>query len=636
MHALLGATSPVNVLGVATLASLLVVAHEWLLADVGTAPGHQLWYLQLVVIAQCALIVETVVLFGAAVPRLKHLVFGLSLTIAPLLYLDALVRVRIDRHLMALGGVLIDMQFAENRKLLDATGVDGGAVIAWVLAMALLVAAGTWADWRMRNWAGCGTRVSRGGLFALFIATISALAGLEGDAGRVVAASSWSAFTRCVPQILGDLAPTPKAKTAFRVRLRPRRTDVAIARAIANVEIPPTPPPGDVFFFVIDSLRADAVDPSTAPTLDALSHEALRADVAVSGGNMTHLGWYALFWADPALYWRMDAEPDAGVGAAPLRIARRRGWRIEMLSSADPSYLNVDLTTLGAGRHLADAVIDVHANPGTVGDHDSEVIRDLLARVGAAHGPTVYLVSLDSVHLPYFWSDAFEPRFLPYADLDHYLRLQRTTAGRDAVKNRYRNSVAFVDSLVAPLFAALREARTYDESTIVVVGDHGEEMWEHGLVGHGSETCSAQTRVALFVKPPLSSRQQGDWSSPKRLASTMDVWPTILDAAGVRGINASVFYGESLARASTHAALVTQPRDLVNPPARFVLDNGQRKVVFELSQPDLPFRDQDLYVVDVLDQNDQPTDKGLSASEYNAVVRGWFASDLERFFVVRW
>ena len=320
-HAFLAGTSPVNVLGVATLMTALIVAHEWLLTDVGTAPGHQLGYLQLVIIVQCAFVSQTVVLFGAIVPRLRHLVFGLSLTIAPLLYLDALVRVRIDRHLMALAGMLGDMQFAENRKLLDATGIDGRAVVALVLTMALLVTAGTWADWRMRNWAACGTRVSRGTLFVAWLGTITALAGLEGDAGRVVTASSWSAFARCVPQILADLAPTPKAKTAFRVRLRPRRTEGALARAIANVEIPPTPPLGDVFVLVIDSLRADAVGPSTAPTLYALSREALRADIAVSGGNMTHLGWYALFWADPALYWRLDAEPDSRGGAAPLRIA---------------------------------------------------------------------------------------------------------------------------------------------------------------------------------------------------------------------------------------------------------------------------------------------------------------------------
>ncbi len=618
------------------LLALLVAVHEWLFTEVGTATAQQKGYLQLFALAQCALLAETAAVLGVLVARLRHIVFGLSLTIAPLLYVDALIRVRIDRHLPSVAGMLVDLHFATNRRLLDASGVDAGAVVVFVLALAILVAVGTWVDRRTRDWTVHAAHVSRGTLFVTWLATLAALVGLEIGAAHSVEVSAWSSFARCVPQLLGDLAPTPKAKTAFRVRLRPRRSEGALADAIARVDIPPTPPPGDVFVLVIDSLRADAISTSTAPALDSLWRDALHADVAVSGGDVTQLGWYALFRADPALYWRLDLDPESRGGAVPLRIARRRGWRIEMLSSGDPGYLHVDRTVLGADQQLADAFVDLHANPGTMGDHDADVVRELIARVQAVHPPTVYLVALDSVHLPYFWSSAFEPPFVPYADVNHYLRVEHDAARRDAVRNRYRNAVAFVDSLVARFLAMLRAAGTYDESTIAVVGDHGEELWEHGLTGHGSELCGTQTHVAFSIKPPRSARDDGDWASPKRFASTMDMWPTILDAAGVRGIDTSLFSGTSLVRDSVRAALVTHPRYLTDPPARFVLDNGREKAVFELSQPDEPFRDQDLYVVGVLDQNDHSTHEGLTPSDYALLVRDWFGTDLERFFVVRW
>jgi hypothetical protein len=625
----------VNLVTLAALLLLLVAVHEWLFVDIGETTPREQSYLQLVTLTQCVFVTTTAAVVGVLVGRLRHAAFGFFLTIAPLMYVDALVRVRIDRHLGAIVGLLLDSHFVDNQRLLDATGVDKRALGAFVLAMAILIAFGTWVDWRTREFAARTPGVSRGMLLGTWLVTLAGLGGLEVGAARVVTASSWPRFARSVPQLLGDLAPTPKAKAAIRVRLRKRRSEAAVADAIARVRMPTTPPPGDVFVLVIDSLRADAIDPATAPALDAQSREGLHADTAVSGGDMTHYGWYALFWANPGLYWRIDPDPEDRGGPVPLRLAHRRGWRIDVLTAPDPTYLHLDDAILGPNRKLADEVVDRHG-PGTAAEHDAAVIRELIDRIGTPHPPTVYLVFLDAVHLPYVWTDAFKPPFLPYADVNHYLQRMRSPEGRSAVRNRYLDAVAFVDSLVARFLTALHAAGTYDESTIVVLGDHGEELGEHGHGGHGSEPCSPQTHVAFSFKPPLSSRGNGDWSSPKRLASTMDVWPTILDAAGVRDVDTSLFYGTSMARDSARAALVTHQRSLVNPPARFVLDNGEEKVVFELSQPEQPFRDQDLYIVDLLDENDAPTHQGLTASDYTSLVRGWFASDLERFFVVRW
>jgi sulfatase-like protein len=628
-------SAPVNTVTLAGLLALLVAVHEWLLSGVSTATAQQEAYLQLVSLTQCLFVTESAAVGILLAGRLRHVVFGLSLTMAPLLYVDALVRTRVDRSLASVAGLLFDAHLADNRKVLEATGVDGRAVGAFALALGVLVTLGAWVDRRTRVTAARAPHGSRGALVSAWLLTAVALAALEAGAGVAVRAASWSRFARCVPQLLEGFAPTAKAKATLRVRLRPPRSAAALAEAIARVDLPRTPPPGDVFLFVVDSLRADAVDPTTAPALFALSHEALHADTAVSGGDMTHYGWYALFRAEPALYWRLDPDADDRDGAVPLRIARRRGWRIEVLSSPDPAYMRLDQSILGADRQLADALLDLHDAPGTAGDHDAAVVDELAARIGRPHPPTAYLVFLDAVHMPYLWAGGFEPPFLPYADASHYMRVQRAGTDRLAVKNRYRNAVAFVDSLVAHFLATLRAAGRYPEATIVVVGDHGEEHWEHGLTGHGSEPCSAQTHVALLLKLPRSSLGEGDWSSPKKLASTMDVWPTILDAAGVRAVGVSLFDGTSLVRGHPHASLTAHTRYLY-PPARFVLDDGDEKVVFELSQPDSPFREQDLYVVDVLDENDAQTHPDLTPSQYAALVRGWFGSDLERFFAVRW
>ena len=182
---------------------------------------------------------------------------------------------------------------------------------------------------------------------------------------------------------------------------------------------------------------------------------------------------------------------------------------------------------------------------------------------------------------------------------------------------------------------ALRASGRFEEATIVVVGDHGEEFWEHGLTAHGSELCRVQTQVTLLLKLPRSHPADGDWTSRKPLARTMDVWPTILDASGVRGDTSALFDGVSLAREARRTAIIAGMRYWY-PSSRFVLDDGEKKVLFELTHPDDPLRAQRLDVLSLLDAGDAPTHPDVTSAQYEALVRQWFGRDLEPFFTVTW
>jgi arylsulfatase A-like enzyme len=247
----------------------------------------------------------------------------------------------------------------------------------------------------------------------------------------------------------------------------------------------------------------------------------------------------------------------------------------------------------------------------------------------------VFIVALDATHLPYLWTDDFKPPFRPYAGPGHYMHVQADPADRLAVVSRYRDAVAFVDALVGRLLAGLRAAGSYDAATVVVAGDHGEEFWEHGLTAHASEVCSAQTHIPLIVRLSKAMRDAGAGASPVRLGSSIDVWPTLLDAAGVRGDTSTLFDGESLLRGPTGAALAVN-QAYWRRPGRFVIDDGKEKVVLELTDAEHPFRTQEMLVLDLLDEDDAPTHRGATASEYLTVVRRTFGPDIERFFVTRW
>jgi membrane-anchored protein YejM (alkaline phosphatase superfamily) len=612
---------------------LLAVVHEVLLAPARPPATGEDLYLQLVVLAQCAFLVASTAALVAVAPRLSRAVATLTFTLPVLLYVDTLVVLRIDQHLPSVLRLLWSAGVDDNRRLLEATGIDLRALTILLAGLAVAGAAGAWLDGMTADRSAAWTRWTRGTVLLTWIAATAALVGLERGAAYVVRASSWARFGRSVPLVLGVFGPPTRARASVRAVLRAPPSEGATSVAIARLEVPATPPPGDVFFFVVESLRGDAVDPATTPAMAALAREAIPITLAVSGGDVTQYGWYALFRSRAPLYWDLDRQGD-GAGAAPLRVARRRGWRIEALSSSDLRYMHLDEVVLGAGHPLADDVFDASGAPGTSATRDVQVMTELAARVARPHAPTVYIVGLDATHLPYLWTDDFDPPLRPFAGPRHYMQVQSTAADRLAVVNRYRDSVAFVDSLLRHFFVGLRAAGTYDDATIVVAGDHGEEFWEHGLTAHASEVCSAQTHITLLISPSRAMRAE-QALRPVSLASGVDVWPTLLDAAGVRGDTSALFDGRSLLAGPTGAALAVH-QAYWHRPGKFVFDDGQQKVLFEMTEPDHPLQSQTLLVLERLDEADQPTHAAATPGDYVAGVRSAFGPDLDRFFDVRW
>jgi hypothetical protein len=641
-HGWLGAPADVNVVSIAVLAGVWVLVHEVLLTGNPAGTWGERAYLQVVLLVQSAWLTMCTVLAvaffrGAGLRRAARAVTAVSLVAPAFLYIDELVRAHTGLHLGELVPIALDAHADDNRRILEATGIDrqaAGAFLACIvpglLSAALLDARTEPLGLRAADRIGPLTRARIG---LAWLVALALLASVEREAIRAVHASSWIRFERAVPQLLGALGPTPGVLGSVGVTGSHALSETSVGVAVERLSIP-SAPPGDVFFFVVDSLRADAVEPTLTPALATLAADSLPIEVALSGGNATHLGWYSLFWAETALGWRL-APPAASRGPVPLQLARRRGWRIEVLSTPDLRYMNLDRAILGEGNRLADSVLDLHDQTGANGVKDAQIVDEVIRRMRAPHAPTAYLAFLDATHVPYSWGDDFDPPIRPFAGPVHYMQVQWDPPDRAAVVARYRNSVAFVDSLLARFLRVLRASGHFDEATIVVTGDHGEEFWEHGLIGHGSELCRVQTRVTLLLKLPKTHPVDGDWTSRKALARTMDVWPTILDASGVRGDTSLLFGGVSLARDARRTALIAGMRYWV-PSSRFVLDDGERRVLFELSQPDDPLRPQRLDMLSLLDADDAPTHPDLTPAQYAGLVREWFGPDLERLFAVTW
>jgi arylsulfatase A-like enzyme/Flp pilus assembly protein TadD len=95
----------------------------------------------------------------------------------------------------------------------------------------------------------------------------------------------------------------------------------------------------------------------------------------------------------------------------------------------------------------------------------------------------------------------------------------------------YVGEIAFVDSQVGRLLTYLDTHHLADRTVVVVMGDHGESLGEHGEGTHGFFVYQSTMHVPLLIRAPY------DAMVGRRVADTVrsiDILPTALELLGVR------------------------------------------------------------------------------------------------------
>ena len=125
-------------------------------------------------------------------------------------------------------------------------------------------------------------------------------------------------------------------------------------------------------------------------------------------------------------------------------------------------------------------------------------------------------------HKPYFcWVHLFDPHYPYLAHEDQY--------GTEFKDRPYDAELAYVDDQIERLLSTLQRTGALDNTMIVVVGDHGESLGEHGELAHGMTIYDATLRVPLLIVPPGDTRPAHRVSEP---VSLVDLTPTLLHRLG--------------------------------------------------------------------------------------------------------
>jgi hypothetical protein len=72
----------------------------------------------------------------------------------------------------------------------------------------------------------------------------------------------------------------------------------------------------------------------------------------------------------------------------------------------------------------------------------------------------------------------------------------------EAIKKLYNTEVEYSDYIIGQLLDGLKEAGLYQNSIIVIVSDHGEELFDHGGFEHGHSFLPEVSVVPLIVRFP--------------------------------------------------------------------------------------------------------------------------------------
>jgi arylsulfatase A-like enzyme/Tfp pilus assembly protein PilF len=94
----------------------------------------------------------------------------------------------------------------------------------------------------------------------------------------------------------------------------------------------------------------------------------------------------------------------------------------------------------------------------------------------------------------------------------------------------YVGEIAYTDSQVGRLLNWLDENDRADDTIVIVMGDHGESLGEHGESGHGFFVYEGATRVPFIIRAPFESMSNRRVVTPVR---SVDVLPTALELLGI-------------------------------------------------------------------------------------------------------
>jgi arylsulfatase A-like enzyme len=279
----------------------------------------------------------------------------------------------------------------------------------------------------------------------------------------------------------------------------------------------------NILLITLDTTRADRVGCygyglAETPHLDSLAKRGVLFERAYAPAPMTapsHTSMLTGLWPpEHGVYTNGQIALDPGIPTAAT-LLKQRGYNTSAFVAAfvlqakfglEQGFLvyDDDLSTADTGGDVLHRYRDGR-------EVVNSAIGWLAKQQKSSAAPFFCWVHLYDPHEPYLaHEDVFGDRFL----------------GR-----RYDGELAYTDRQVGRLLEVLDKIGVTDRTVVMVVGDHGESLGEHGEETHGYMLYDSTLRVPLIVADPRHVAASGQRVTTP--VSLVDAFPTLLELGHV-------------------------------------------------------------------------------------------------------
>ena len=340
----------------------------------------------------------------------------------------------------------------------------------------------------------------------------------------------------------------------------------------------------NVVFLVFESLRSDMNDPEIMPNLHEFSKEWISSQQHFSNSNCTGNGTFGVLTGLTPFYWypsyKKELQPSA------LSVFDQLDYEMDVYTTTELGYSDMD-------KHIfTDAFDEVYKFTGYGGGlghpmvkrsnlykWDEMMVDEFLANFTSEEkdGPSLSYLWFYSTHFNYYFPESFG-KFEPYIKRHYQIYEKGLQQESDLVFNRYKNAAHYVDNLIGKIVAEIKASGQWENTILVVTGDHGEEFNEFGRFAHSYSFKNVQASTPFAMHIPGTSVPNYN------ITSHADIMPTILDYMDVSVPYDQYLSGKSLLDfdANQDFALV-QECVVTTRPKKFMIADKDWKMEFRLA-----------------------------------------------------
>jgi membrane-anchored protein YejM (alkaline phosphatase superfamily) len=316
----------------------------------------------------------------------------------------------------------------------------------------------------------------------------------------------------------------------------------ALNYPLAPLDVDSSVRPPNIVWLVAESLRFDMLDPKIMPQLWDFSQQAMRLEKHYSGGNLTQMGVFSMFYGLYGNYW----FPMHSARRSPvlMDVMQQRGYQFSLHTSQRFTFPAFD-KTIFVGMNPADMHPLSEGAPAW--QRDQENIKNMLGFIDKRDEtkPFMTYMFFESTHAAYdFPPDSAIAK--PYLEDLNYLTTD-FKGDIQLIKNRYLNASHHVDQQIGRVIAHLKQKKLLDNTVVIVLGDHGEEFMERSRWGHSAEFNRFQTSTPAVIWAPGNKPRV-----VSGITSHLDIPATLMPLLGVRNPASDYSQGMNLLDPAYH------------------------------------------------------------------------------------